>query len=109
MRQATREQIALSKVVDKRLLEIIRDGRPIIDEATGLPLKDADGKEIRTTPSAADINAAINRLKQCGVAVVPTAGNDIGKLRAQMRRRGIAGRIGPVDTEHDDPATAGAA
>lgn len=92
---ATETQIAMSEQLDESLLEILTKGRPVISHETG--------EEVgRSVPSAADFNAIISRLKQCGVATVPNEKNAIGNVVKKLR---LAGAMPAVDEEEDDYAT----
>lgn len=76
MKPATEIQTALSEKLDEALLDILTNGRKVYAE---------DGATVIAVnmPSAADFNAIISRLKQCGVATIPTEGNaDINEVLA---------------------------
>lgn len=66
MPDATPTQEALDAAIDEVLLDIIANGR-IVQDKDGQPVLGADGKPMRERPSAADLNAAINRLKYLGI------------------------------------------
>lgn len=99
MKSATQTQVDLSEKLDKILLDTLENGQTALDD---------EGKVVKLTPSAALLNVARQRLRDCGVAPdVKAPGNDIGKIVDVMRGSGGFPRLGaipPVDTEGDDAA-----
>ena len=96
IKTATETQNEISETLDRQILESLK----------GTPILDAEGKEIgREPPSAAVLNAAINRLKQCGVATNPETNPTVGNIVNRLR---LVGQMPPVDQEEDDYATAAA-
>jgi len=82
-------RVALSDATDRLLLDLITKGRPVIDEATGEHRKGADGKLIYKPASAADINTALKRLAQMGVAPSADAADEDsvpGKLKKNLEQ-----------------------
>jgi len=96
---------ALSDAVDEGLLEVIK-GR-LVRDADGNVMLDPDGKPLRERPSAADFNAAINRLKSLGITKQVTQGSPVAQIMEQMRAANVRfpGKLAPVDTDGDDDAT----
>ncbi|MFP4146056.1 MAG: hypothetical protein ACLFV3_13040 [Phycisphaeraceae bacterium] len=60
----TGEQIA--RELDRNLLRVLKQGRPAYD-AAGQPVLDPDGKQLFKPPTAADLQAARQRLSDLGV------------------------------------------
>ena len=69
----------LSELYDSALLELLRNGREIMDN---------DGNLVRVPVSAADLNVIRSRLRDCGITAAPTSNNPIGNIVEEMRRRG---------------------
>lgn len=85
----------VSSKYDKVLLNILEEGREIVDTRTG------EIKQVQAT--AADLNVIRQRLKDCGITVSPTASNPIGNILSEMRNRNL--KLGDID-ESEDAATA---
>ena len=85
----------VSSKYDRVLLNILEEGREIVDTRTG------EIKQVQAT--AADLNVIRQRLKDCGITASPTASNPIGNILTEMRNRNL--KLGDVD-ESDDAATA---
>lgn len=85
----------VSSKYDKVLLNILEEGREIVDTRTG------EIKQVQAT--AADLNVIRQRLKDCGITASPTASNPIGNILSEMRNRNL--KLGDID-ESDDAATA---
>ena len=85
----------MAGLYDKFLLEILKEGREIVDTKTG------EIKQVQAT--AADLNVIRQRLKDCGVTAAVTQSNPIGHILSEMRDRNL--KIQDVSTE-DDAATA---
>lgn len=85
----------VSSKYDKVLLNILEEGREIVDTRTG------EIKQVQAT--AADLNVIRQRLKDCGITASPTASNPIGNILSEMRNRNL--KLGDID-ESEDAATA---
>ena len=79
---------------DKRLLDVLRKGRQVINR---------DGEVQQVEASAADLNVIRQRLKDCGVTAVPVNSSPIGNIVAEMAKRNL--RLSELD-DTDDLATA---
>ena len=70
----------VSDGLDKRLLDLLNNGREIMTK---------DGELLRVEATAADLNIVRQRLKDCGVSATPTEENPIGNIIEEMKMRGV--------------------
>lgn len=109
MTKPKKEQIEISEMLDKQLLSILRDGRPLIGP-DGLPVYGKDGKQIYVPPSASDMNIARQRLRDLGIDKMPVGEDDASSLRDEFLRQDARVRNFKMpaiaDSREDDAATA---
>jgi|19_taG_2_1085344.scaffolds.fasta_scaffold04382_6 hypothetical protein len=84
----------ISNSLDTLLLDILKNGREVVTKS---------GEVIRVQATAADLNVARQRLKDCGISVEATDTNPIGNIIEEMQLRGM--NMDDIDTESDDVAT----
>lgn len=58
----------LAANLDKRLLSLMKRGRPALAPTTGCPRSGKDGKAIMVPPSSSDISSALKRVEQLKAA-----------------------------------------
>ena len=79
-RGPTKTQRKLGKTVDKFLLNVIEEGRDVVTK---------DGKVVHVEATAADVTAAIRRLKDCGVTAEVQERDSIEKsLKKRAKKSG---------------------
>lgn len=100
-KKKTNASATLSDAVDVLLLDLIKNGREVLD-TNGLPVLDENGKPVRRQASAADIAQAINRLKQTGIASAGLPGTALDNLRKAVEDGSLKF---PELTDAPDPAT----
>ena len=106
-RAVTEEETVLADIAsgaDKIILDIIKNGQVVRDER---------GNLICQHPSAAMLSMIYKRLKDKNINTLPVPGSVAAKLEEEAEARGLRitpdtpeGEIPPLDTEHDDAATA---
>jgi hypothetical protein len=105
MTDCTPIQAELSEALDKELLDVIRNGNPVVDDK-GNAVKDAKGKPVRQPASAAHFKVAHERLRFLGIGKVPQHGDAASQLADEL---GIHDpqtlKLPGVNTTEDDPAT----
>lgn len=79
---------------DKRLLNVLRNGRQVITR---------EGSVEQVEASAADLNVIRQRLKDCGITAVPVSNSPIGNIVDEIAKRNM--RLSELD-DSDDIATA---
>jgi len=84
----------LSNTFDNLILDILKNGREIVTKG---------GDIIKVQATAADLNVARQRLKDCGISAEATDNNPIGNIIEEMQHRGM--KMPGLDTESDDVAT----
>lgn len=91
---------ALSEAVDRLLLDLIQNGREVLD-TNGLPILDSDGKPLRKKATAADIAQARGRLKDVG-SLEPSSALD--NLRRAVDNGSL--KLTPLPPIDDEPDAA---
>lgn len=86
----------IAKALDEALLDLITNGRPEYDD---------EGNCTYVPASAADLNAARNRLRDLGLTKVPAEGDETDQLRAAVLD-GKYPHLADLDDEEDDKALA---
>lgn len=114
MNEATKTQTRMADLLDKAMLEVLKEGgEPILDREGKVQL-DGKGKVIRRRVSAATMNAIRSRLRDCGVNSLPVKGSATGRLAQEAAKQGMKfdgkpidpfAKVPPVNTEDDDAAT----
>ena len=102
-------QNKLSDALDESLLDIIQNGRMMIDFKTGEVVTDDEGEPVRMQATAADHTAAVNRLKSLGITKVPAPGDPTDLLRRELCHEddgSVVPFVMPPVSEEEDAATA---
>lgn len=86
----------LSYEFDRRLLELLKKGRPSISPSTGLAVLDDNGEPVYTPASAADLSVIRGRLRDCGATESDGLDED-NPVDAAMKRMEAARRTGRGD------------
>lgn len=76
--KTTRER--LDAELDKTLLDIIKNGVPLIHPKTGEPILDKDDKPVMVPPSHQNLEVARKRLSDLGLTKEPKEGSDAARL-----------------------------
>ena len=88
----------LSDQFDKALLEVLANGRKIMDK---------EGNEQVVDATAADLNVIRQRLKDCGITTQATDQNPLGSIIQEMKLKGLSFNDGlPEIGTGEDAATA---
>ncbi len=96
-----RRLAVLQLKVERWLLRLLNEGRPVRDRRTGDPVLDGDGKPVIGPPSPTDLRTAVNYLVACGVPK--------GRLNPATREavtealRRVSEAAGKVDPFADHP------
>lgn len=115
MNEATKAQTKMAELLDKAMLEVLKEGgEPIVDNEGKVQL-DGKGRVVRRRVSAATMNAIRARLKDLGINSVPLQGSAAGRLAQEAAKQGMkfdgkpidpfTTKVPAVDMTADDAAT----
>jgi hypothetical protein len=83
MPEITPTQAALDEALDEVLLDVIRNGRIVLDKH-GDPVLGDDGKPMRVPPSAADLSVVVRRLHSLGISRLARPGGSAEELAREV-------------------------
>lgn len=90
---------ALASELDRKLLDILKNGRQTLDQQSG--------QIVTVSPSAADLRAAVARVRDIEASAEHRPQSPVQReLRKAAVIKFNGRKIPPVDTERDDAATA---
>lgn len=89
-------------LLDKRLYELLINGRPIKD-ASGAAIIGPDGQPLRDAPSAADLTVIARRLRNLGVGKHTDPDEEPGGIPAWIREARRQSAAASEPAQDDDP------